>query len=91
MTQPKSPRVNPTRGAPNYAELLRLILSVILRVYSRHDSVGENPIRTWATRPLAIDFFAMSDAKDQHDQAVVVDLADDPVITHAVFPELPKS
>ena len=50
MTQPKSPRVNPTRGAPNYAELLRLILSVILRVYSRHDSVGENSIRTSATR-----------------------------------------
>jgi hypothetical protein len=47
--QPKSPRVNPTRGAPNYAESSHLILSVILRVYSHHDSVGENPIRTWAT------------------------------------------
>ena len=40
---------------------------------------------------LAIDFLAMSDAEDQHDQAVVFDLADKPVITHAVFPELPKS
>jgi hypothetical protein len=39
---------------------------------------------------LAIDFLAMSDAEDQHDQAVVFDLADKPVITHAVFPELPK-
>jgi hypothetical protein len=33
----------------------------------------------------------MSDAEEQHDQAVVFDLADKPVITHAVFPELPKS
>jgi hypothetical protein len=40
---------------------------------------------------LAIDFLAMSDAEDQHDQAVVFDLADKPVITNAVFPELPKS
>jgi hypothetical protein len=32
----------------------------------------------------------MSDAEDQHDQAVVVDLADQPVIIHAVFPELSK-
>jgi hypothetical protein len=40
---------------------------------------------------LAIDFLAMSDAEDQHDQAVVFDLRDKPVITHAVFPELPKS
>jgi hypothetical protein len=40
---------------------------------------------------LAIDFLAMSDAEDEHDQAGVFDLADKPVITHAVFPELPKS
>src|SRR5580692_2890365 len=37
---------------------------------------------------LAIDFLAMSDAEDQHDQAVVFDLADEPVITNAIFPEL---
>ena len=68
---------------------------LFLRVYSDHDSVGENPIRTSAPAfligALAIDFLAMSDAKDQHDQAVVVDLTDQPVIAHAVFPELPKS
>jgi hypothetical protein len=33
----------------------------------------------------------LSDAEDQHDQAVVFDLAAKPVITYAVFPELPKS
>ena len=68
---------------------------LFLRVYSDHDSVGENPIRTSAPAfligALAIDFLAMSDAKDQHDQAVVVDLTDQPEIAHAVFPELPKS
>jgi hypothetical protein len=32
----------------------------------------------------------MFDAEDQHDQAVVFDLADQPVITHAVFLELPE-
>jgi hypothetical protein len=32
----------------------------------------------------------MSNAEDQHEQAVAFDLADEPVVTHAVFPELPK-
>jgi hypothetical protein len=32
----------------------------------------------------------MSNAQDQHDQAVVLDLADEPVITQAIFPELAK-
>jgi hypothetical protein len=40
---------------------------------------------------LAIDFLGMSEAEDEHDQAEVFALADKPVITHAVFPELPKS
>jgi len=30
----------------------------------------------------------MSDADNQHDEAVIFDLADKPVIAHAVFPEL---
>ena len=30
----------------------------------------------------------MPDAEDQHDQAVVFDLRDEPVVTHAVFPKL---
>jgi hypothetical protein len=44
-----------------------------------------------ALKLLAIDFLAMPDAEDQHDQAVVFDLRDEPVITHAVFPELPEA
>jgi hypothetical protein len=32
----------------------------------------------------------VSDAEDQHNQTVIFDLADEPVITHAVFPELSK-
>ena len=38
--------------------------------------------------PSAIDFLAVSDAEDQHQQAVIFDLADEPVIAHTVFPEL---
>ena len=30
----------------------------------------------------------MSDAEDEHDQTVVFDRADEPVVTHTVFPEL---
>jgi len=33
----------------------------------------------------------MADAKDQHDQAVVFDLADEPVVADTVFPELSKA
>jgi hypothetical protein len=32
----------------------------------------------------------MADAKDQNDQAVVFDLADEPVIAYTLFPELSK-
>jgi len=32
----------------------------------------------------------MSDAKNENEQPFVLDLADEPVITHAVFPELSK-
>ena len=35
----------------------------------------------------AIDVFAVSDAEDQHEYAVVFDLADEPVVADAVFPE----
>ena len=41
-------------------------------------------------KALAIDFFAISDAEDQNYQKIVFDLADEPVIAHAIFPELPK-
>jgi hypothetical protein len=39
---------------------------------------------------LAIEVLAMADAKDKNDQAVVFDLADEPVIAYTVFPELSK-
>jgi hypothetical protein len=38
----------------------------------------------------AIDFLAMADAQDKNDQAVVFDLANEPVIAYTVFPELSK-
>ena len=41
-------------------------------------------------KALAIDFFAISDEKDQNYQTIVFDLADEPVVAHAIFPELPK-
>jgi len=41
-------------------------------------------------KALAIDFFAISDAKDQNYQTIVFDLADEPVVAHAIFPKLPK-
>ncbi len=40
---------------------------------------------------LTIDFLAMSNAEDQNHQAIVFDLADEPVIPHAIFPELSKT
>jgi uridylate kinase len=39
---------------------------------------------------LVIDFLAVSDAEDQHEQAVIFDLRDEPVVTYAVFPKLSK-
>src|SRR5260370_31095082 len=47
---------------------------------------------TWTVsgNALAIDFLAVSDAQDQNHQTIVFDLADEPVIAHAIFPELPK-
>ena len=41
-------------------------------------------------KALAIDFFAISDAKGQNYQTIVLDLADEPVVAHGIFPELPK-
>jgi hypothetical protein len=35
-----------------------------------------------------MDFPAVSDAQDRHDQAVIFDPADEPVVSHAVPPEL---
>jgi hypothetical protein len=43
-----------------------------------------------ALKFLAIDFFAMADAEHQHDEPIVFDLRDEPVIAYAVFPEFPK-
>src|SRR5467141_3743249 len=47
---------------------------------------------TWTAsgNALAIDFLAISDAQDQNHQTIVFDLADEPVIAHAIFPELSK-
>ena len=38
-----------------------------------------------------MDFFAMPNAEDQNHQAIIFDLADEPVIAYAIFPELPKT
>ena len=40
---------------------------------------------------LAVDFFAISEAKNKHREAVIFDFADEPVIAHAVSPELPQA
>jgi hypothetical protein len=72
MPEPTKSRVNPTRGAPNYAASSHLILSVILRVYSHHDSLGENPIPIWATRPSLRAFGGSNNA-------VAVKYAKDPL------------
>src|SRR5215471_5009133 len=37
---------------------------------------------------LAVDFLLMSDTQDQHEQAVIFNLRDEAIVTHAVFPEL---
>src|SRR3984893_7105703 len=37
-----------------------------------------------------ITFLAISDAEEQNHQTIVFDLTDEPVIAHAIFPELPK-
>ena len=39
----------------------------------------------------AIDFFAVSEAEDQYEQAIVFDLADKPVVADAVLPEFPEA
>ena len=39
---------------------------------------------------LAIDFFAISDAKDQNYQTIVFNFADEAVVAHAIFPKLSK-
>jgi hypothetical protein len=36
-------------------------------------------------KALAIDFFAISDAKDQNYQTMVFDLADEPVVAHPIL------
>jgi hypothetical protein len=39
----------------------------------------------------AIDLFAVPNLEDKHDKAVVLNFANKPVITYAVFPEFPKA
>jgi hypothetical protein len=39
---------------------------------------------------LTVDFPARPHPEDQHHQAVVLDLANEPVVAHAVLPELPE-
>jgi hypothetical protein len=69
----------------NVPPLVAVSITPILRVEGwTYVAVLRSDVLT--LKHLAIDFLAMSDAEDQHDQAVVFDLADKPVITHAVFP-----
>src|SRR5713226_1069072 len=42
-------------------------------------------------RALAVDLPAMSEAKDQHHQAIVFEFADEPIVTDSVFPEFAQS
>jgi hypothetical protein len=39
----------------------------------------------------AINLFAVPNLEDQHNEAVVLNFANKPVITYAVFPEFPKA
>jgi hypothetical protein len=39
----------------------------------------------------AIDLFAVPNLEDEHNKAVVLNFANKPVITYAVFPEFPKA
>jgi hypothetical protein len=39
----------------------------------------------------AVNFSAMPDAEDEHNEAVVLNFADKSVIAHPVFPELSKA
>ena len=39
---------------------------------------------------LAVDFPAVTDTENQDKQPIILNLADEPVIAHAVFPELPE-
>src|SRR6267378_518830 len=47
-------------------------------------------IRSSICNALTITFLAISDAEEQNHQTIVFDLTDEPVIAHAIFPELPK-
>ncbi|MGA7225298.1 MAG: hypothetical protein WA603_17085 [Candidatus Acidiferrales bacterium] len=44
-------------------------------------------VMTIFARSSAIDFSAVSDAEDQHEEAVVFDFADESIVAYAVFPE----
>jgi len=39
---------------------------------------------------LPVDFCAVDEANNEYGQFFVYDLADEPVITNAIFPELPE-
>jgi len=52
---------------------------------------GEIACHKFLDDQLPIDFSAVADAEDQHDQAVILDFADKPVITGAVFPEFSQA
>ena len=75
--------------AENVPSLAAVSITLILRAdWWTYVAVSMSDVLT--PKLLAIDFLAVSDAEDQHQQTVIFDLADEPVITHAVFPELPK-
>ena len=54
--------------------------------------IKQNPrsCGTQQSAESAVDFPAVAEAKNQNEQPFVLDLADEPVITHTVFPELSK-
>ena len=39
---------------------------------------------------LAVDFSAVAGPQNENDEPVVLNLADEPIIPNAVFPELPE-
>jgi hypothetical protein len=50
-----------------------------------------NPGLVKSSACLAIDFFSISDAEDQNNQAGIFDLADEPEIARPISPELSET
>jgi hypothetical protein len=50
-----------------------------------------NPGLVKSSACLAIDFFSISDAEDQNNQAGILNLADEPEIAHPISPEFSET